>query len=288
MDQLLAHGISPSAINKFNQCPLDFYYRYIIGLGEEDVHEEQMSIATFGTVIHHVLEKFYNQFIDSFPTISDYKSLAESIDHYLDDSISANYSSYGTDTGFNLLARSVAKTMLLRIIQYEEELLIARNAEQLKMTLLKVEFPLIRALDHERYDWDRPVVMKGKGDRLDSISGIDYILDYKTGSVKDEDIELKPEIENLFAQNKSAKQLQLLAYIYMYAGEGHAAENIRAGFYSFTNHAGGYKFLEGKKEQVSTETLDRFEAAFMDWVKALYALEKFEHTKTSDYCQFCT
>ncbi len=287
LDQILAHGISPSAINKFNQCPLDFYYRYIIGLGEEVVHEEQMSIATFGTVIHHVLEKFYSQYVDSFPTNADYKSLEESMDFYLDESISANYSSHGTDTGFNLLARSVAKTMLIRIIRYEEELLIARNKEQLQMTLLKVEFSLIRSVEHEKYGWDRPVVMKGKGDRLDRISGIDYILDYKTGSVKDEDTELKPEIEILFKHNKSAKQLQLLAYIYMYAGEGHAAENIRAGFYSFTNHDSGYKFLEGKKEQVTNETLERFESAFMDWVKAVYSLEKFEHTKGCDYCQFC-
>ena len=56
LDIILAKGLSPSALNKLMLCPLDFYYRYILGLYEEDEVEENIESSTFGTKIHAVLE----------------------------------------------------------------------------------------------------------------------------------------------------------------------------------------------------------------------------------------
>jgi len=286
LDQLFAHGISPSAINKFNQCPLDFYYRYIIGLGEEEVQEEQMSVSTFGTVVHYVLENFYAAFKGSFPSDTDFDQLNDTLDERLTSAIEACYSAHGTDTGYNLLARIVAKKMLMIFIQNERKIINERRADSINTVLEEIEFSLKREVFTSKYDWNKPVVMRGKGDRLDHVAGVDYILDYKTGSVYDKDIVMK-DFDELFSKKGSGKQLQLMAYIYMHAAEGKEAQNIKAGFYSFTKHDGGYKFLNDEKIPVTNDVLEEFESAFVNWIKSIYQLEKFEHNPKSTYCQYC-
>ncbi|MFM7309800.1 MAG: PD-(D/E)XK nuclease family protein, partial [Flavobacteriales bacterium] len=119
LDELFAYGISPSAMNKYNQCKLDFYFRYIIGLGEEDEVEEQMSSATFGSIVHFVLEEFYAGFIDGYPNVQDFAELNSSLQTRLESAMKRKYKSQSTKYGFNYLAVEVAKQMLEKYIDYE-------------------------------------------------------------------------------------------------------------------------------------------------------------------------
>lgn len=59
MDERFSAGLSPSALNKLISCPLDFYYRYILGMKENSVVEENIESSTFGTKIHEVLERIF-------------------------------------------------------------------------------------------------------------------------------------------------------------------------------------------------------------------------------------
>ena len=287
MDELFSNGLSPSAINKFNTCPLDFYYRYIMGLGEEDVLEEQMSSATFGSVVHHVLENFYLRFKGSYPSVKDYDELKNSLDLYLAAAFEREYSKSSMKYGFNYLAGAVAKDMLLRIINFETGLLKKRNTEGIQPVLIDVEFPLQRDIDVSKYDWNRPIRLRGKGDRIENVAGKTLILDYKTGKVEEKDVNFNSSIESLVSENRSGKQLQLLAYIYMFTSAGSSPENIRAGFYSFMSHSKGFMFLGGDDDTVTQAMLDDFERAMVEWVKSMYSLEKFQHNPDSRHCEYC-
>jgi exonuclease V gamma subunit len=70
---LMAYGISPSAINKFMRCPLDFYYRYVVGLGEVESLEENMEASTFGSIVHDVLETLYKRFVGMTIQYADFE-----------------------------------------------------------------------------------------------------------------------------------------------------------------------------------------------------------------------
>lgn len=287
LDEICKAGLSPSSINKFNNCPLDFYYRYIIGLGEEDNPEEQMSSATFGSIIHHVLEKFYLEHKGNYPKKSHYESLKNSLGERLKIAIVNEYNDGLIDSGYNRLAISVASDMLKNFIRFEIKNLESRNSDNVSSRLIDVELGIRRELDVSKYNWSKPIAIKGKIDRLDEIDGVHHILDYKTGKVSPGDVTLSKDIAGLFQSKMSSKQLQLLSYLYMYAGTGIPVEKMQAGFYSFVNHGDGYNFLEGKDRSVSDATLMEFEAALMEWVEQLYALEKFEHNVESDYCEYC-
>jgi ATP-dependent helicase/nuclease subunit B len=288
LDALFEHGISPSAINKFNKCPLDFYYRYIIGLGEEEEPEEQIGVATFGSIVHYILEEFYGTYIGTFPELKDYDNFENALEDLLRKAMQNHFKIHQIDLGHNRLAYSVALAMLKRIINYERQLLAKRKGDGLVSRVEKIEFTLEREIETSKFDWAKPVKLRGKGDRLDSVSGIHYILDYKTGRVLQKDIEMKGNVEELFLDDNSSKQLQLLSYIYMFIGQGYNLENVRAGFYSFINHSQGYMILNGKDESIiDFETIQSFEVGFMNWVKRLYELESFCHNEESKHCEYC-
>ena len=62
VDAIFTKGMSASALNKYLSCPMDFYYRYIMGLGEEDIVEEEMNASSFGSIVHNVLEELFLPF----------------------------------------------------------------------------------------------------------------------------------------------------------------------------------------------------------------------------------
>ena len=50
------YGISPSALNTYINCHLQYYFRYIAGLREQEDIEESIEASTLGTAVHFVLE----------------------------------------------------------------------------------------------------------------------------------------------------------------------------------------------------------------------------------------
>ena len=57
------HKVSPSSLNTYIACPLQFYYRYIAGIRQEEEVEEFMESSTLGSAIHDALEKGYEDFV---------------------------------------------------------------------------------------------------------------------------------------------------------------------------------------------------------------------------------
>ena len=284
LDELFDRGISPSAMNKFNACKLDFYFRYILGLGEEDEVEEQMSSATFGSIVHLVLEEFYKPFIDSYPTDADFIELKSSLHVRLERAVKRIYRSQSTKYGFNYLAIEVAKRMLEKYIAYER----AEIQEGVRRTVVGVEVELKAEIDVQRYDWNKPIRLYGKADRVDMLHGRHRIVDYKTGKIGSDDYVIKvPLYDKIMDGKTSGKLVQLLSYIRMYQTNGVDPENIQAGFYAFGNIPPSVTELEIPEGMRAKEVMEEFERGLVDWVKTVYATERFEHNPGSEWCAYC-
>ena len=52
-------GVSPSALNKYNNCSLQFYYHYLAKIRVDDQVDEYADASTMGTAIHDALERVY-------------------------------------------------------------------------------------------------------------------------------------------------------------------------------------------------------------------------------------
>ncbi|MFM9984237.1 MAG: PD-(D/E)XK nuclease family protein [Flavobacteriales bacterium] len=288
LDELFSAGLSPSAMGKFNRCPLDFYYRYIIGLGENEEMEERMSAATFGSVIHDVLEHFYRDFIDSYPQDNDFDLLIADLKNKLQEAFGRLYSSSGISSGLNLLSLEVAAEMLTGYLRSEKSRSNSNAETTNSISIREIEFWMERDLPVDRFGWKKPIRLRGKGDRVEEIAGKHCIIDYKTGKVAPEDYTMKQDIADVVFAADRGKLLQLLTYIYMYAAKGHDPANITAGFFSFVRPSAGYSFLENAGDPAGSNAwIPAFEEAVVEWVRKTYEMPHFEHNPDSEYCQYC-
>src|SRR5690606_13004349 len=52
-------GISPSALNSYIECRLQFYFRHVAKIREADEVEEELDARVLGNFLHDVMENFY-------------------------------------------------------------------------------------------------------------------------------------------------------------------------------------------------------------------------------------
>jgi len=142
LDEFFNKPISASAINKYINCPLDFYYRYLLEFGEEESIEEEVESNTFGTFIHNVLEELYLPFsrhdkkgqkvIPQPPNIvtrdidlmlQKYEALIrnEFLKHFDDDASAF-------ESGKNLLSFRMATELTKRILEEERKFLLTQTS----------------------------------------------------------------------------------------------------------------------------------------------------------------
>lgn len=57
-----ALSVSPSALNTYINCPLQYYLKYICGLSEADEVSEEIDDALFGSIFHYVMKLIYEQY----------------------------------------------------------------------------------------------------------------------------------------------------------------------------------------------------------------------------------
>jgi RecB family exonuclease len=70
-------GFSPSALNTYLSCSLQFYYQNLLKLREKDLPEETMEDNTFGMVVHGALELLYTPWVGKTLTAKDIEGLVE-------------------------------------------------------------------------------------------------------------------------------------------------------------------------------------------------------------------
>lgn len=63
LDEYFSKGTSVSALNTYVRCPMDFYYQYVLGFGEEKQVEEEIEAGSLGSIIHETLEELYKPFL---------------------------------------------------------------------------------------------------------------------------------------------------------------------------------------------------------------------------------
>ncbi|MBR4296855.1 MAG: PD-(D/E)XK nuclease family protein [Bacteroidaceae bacterium] len=54
--------LSPSAINTYLNCPLQFYLQYVVGVSEDDELTEDVDSRHFGTLFHECMEQIYKPY----------------------------------------------------------------------------------------------------------------------------------------------------------------------------------------------------------------------------------
>lgn len=282
-------GISPSAWNTFMACKRDFYYKYLLKLHEQDEFEDEMSSSTFGTVVHKVLEDGLAKLKDDVLKRDDLIELKKNVSGLLRESVAEGYNLALTENGENYLHFAMAEATLNKLIDVE-----IKELEQIKdRKVLEVEMDLSHS-----FETDHPVFssirLHGKADRVDIEKGQVFVTDYKTGSVKSNDLALKGEWTEKLATGKAGKALQLLMYaaisLETLRVDGKPVDSVQSGIRSGRNAKVGLLSLSIDGHQM----IERNDAQkLLNWlVSQLNDVhvggEAVHHNEDASYCAYCT
>jgi RecB family exonuclease len=174
--------LSPTAITKYINCPVNFYYEYIAQLKELSNIDEDINALIFGNVLHRCLELVYEKY-------KLYPITTTQIDRILDNpnQIENKLNKAFRDNNFevpkegnNLLLKRVLKRLVVQILETDKK--------STPFSIVGLE-----ASDYQTQlmlDDGRTIALHGTIDRIDQVTYPDdglptyRILDYKTGTVK--------------------------------------------------------------------------------------------------------
>ena len=257
LKEIAEKGFSPSALTGYIRNPLDFYFQRILGLQEFEEVEETVAANTLGTIVHDTLEKFYKPYEDSFISKEHLSEMKGRIHEEVTSQFKKTFKGGTFTKGKNLIVFEVAKRFISNFINREISDVEAGN----DIKIIKIEAKL--ALEIPIPELSFPVKIQGKVDRVDEYNGQLRIIDYKTGLVKQGDLEIT-EWEELNQDYKFSKAFQVLTYALM-MGEEIPMNNFEAGVISFKNLGSGFlKFgtktsaFSKRDHQITEETLEIF------------------------------
>ena len=203
-------SLTPTALNTYIDCSLQFYFRYLSKLQSRSVPSSEST--RFGNLLHAVMEKLYTPWAGATATpvqAADIKALQKDIKSYIQAAFSNYYQPLPTDPipGQQLIEQAVMEKIIhqLLILDLNKAPFRILGLEMGKKTPLRVPFTLPSGM---------VVYLEGIIDRIDLHQGTVQVIDYKTNK---HDM-YASSIESLFEQSNKRRNkamLQLLFYTWL-------------------------------------------------------------------------
>ncbi|MBL7884423.1 MAG: PD-(D/E)XK nuclease family protein [Bacteroidia bacterium] len=285
LNKIADYGFSPSLLNKYINCSLQFYFHAIAKLRETEEVEEQIGADTLGNVIHLVLETMYLPYINTNLKIEHIKEMKKQTERITTDCFEKFYSKEEISYGKNLLTFKVALKFIDNFL--DNELKMVEDETKLGKPIF------IKGLEVElstEIDIGKKIKIKGKSDRIDAIGNTIRIVDYKTGQAKDNELNFT-EMDEMSNNSKLAKSFQLLSYAFMYQRMNPSIkENILSGIITFRELSKGLKTVKlNKNESLDTSVLDNFEVFLKNLLAEIFNTEiPFSQTDSTENCDYCS
>jgi ATP-dependent helicase/nuclease subunit B len=180
MDDILTKsGLSPSALNTYINCSLQYYFRYVAGLKEEDEMEESMDAATIGSAVHYALEKVFEQKLNAIVTIDFIDNQIQNkvlIEGLIREHLAKRFDYESLSSGKNLLLFKVCIKLTEEFLKQEKY-----NVQQLNDSGTDMRIEMLEGkLDYSIQMNGKAVKISGRVDRIEMVGDVIQIADYKT------------------------------------------------------------------------------------------------------------
>jgi len=292
--KLKNYTYSPTSIARYISCPLQFYLAAIARIKPKEEILEDVEQKAIGLVLHKILEELLNEIIQ-FSEKKDFliRERLENLDELLSEKFAENEETMGMSQteGKLYLSIELAKRNLQKYLTVIDKELIRSGFE-----VLQTEITLTGNVKIK----DDEISLKGIADRLDISADSIRILDYKTGRVKQDELNL-PEMENLFAELKWNKLFQLMMYAFLFKQNEdfirYANHQITAGIVSFQalhkdieNHiiTPNIKYDQAEYKYFPDTLLVEFEKHLTSLLEEILDEQRpFAQTDQNENCTYC-
>ncbi len=211
-----AGTLTPSAINKYIDCGLRFFYYYVMKMKPLEEVDEDFKDNDFGTVFHKAAENLYEKIITKANTTT---VTASALQHYIDNpgllyefidnAFRTEYFKNNTPVynGEQYIKRGVMHHFLLRLVKMDA----AYAPFQYVGSEAKIEMPCSFVSGCNNIS----VKLGGTIDRVDCKGDTIDVVDYKTGGGEKDDGNMS--LDDIFAHKKKAAGYHLQAFLYSIA-----------------------------------------------------------------------
>jgi len=286
-------SLSPSAINTWLGCRMRFYYQYVNRLKEPDSVSADIDPAMLGNILHDVMKNLYLPYTGSEISsemlnliLKNREFLAGAIDNAVDEQFKAGR--HDIASGNELIVRDVLRVYVDKILKSDRTIA--------PFVILNLEDSVVFNFPFFLNGSPVEISMGGKVDRVDNISGVTRIVDYKTGVVS----ESIGALEELFQDDRKKDSdgwLQTLLYCEAYLSQKPSGP-VRPSIYSVRKMNGSALSdkLKIKSKSSGEAVIDNYEtirAEFIDRLRDLISIifsgdEPFVKTKNArTKCVWC-
>lgn len=266
---------SASSINTYIDCPLKFYYQYVLRLKEKDDFLEEPDGAAIGTFIHELLESEFKPFIGNAPRIDD--AFKRSFFEAFHTKFDAEFMRQMKSDSF-----SVREVMLYRLNQF-----LDFEAKRDVESVLGLETEYAGSLPLGAHS----IRLVAKVDRIDRLPGNRIlVLDYKTGSKVETPAKIdslqRLDISNRSDIKKWIRSFQLPLYLY-FVMQAYPETSCDAALYQIKSL--DLTYLSKKVEEYPfDECMPIFFDALAAIMDELFDRERPFEPDHDAQCDFCT
>jgi ATP-dependent helicase/nuclease subunit B len=203
--RLRSMSFSASALEKYLQCPIRFYYERVLGLGPREELGDSLESSEVGNIVHSILSIFFETKKGKPLSISkgDYKAISTISDQVFRETLGDEA------TGSSYLTRSQVDVRLKDILDHHRS--VHRG-----VTIIDCERPYsvqvqLPSLGDVRFT--------GKIDRIHRQGNETFIVDYKTGEDPHISHLRKFDLEERSQWYKTFSPLQIPFYLFLYLNE---------------------------------------------------------------------
>ena len=210
--QKAADGLTPTGFEVYLQCPLSYYYTRVLSIGREEELGDDLDASQLGTCIHNILQRIYTPFVGGMVPSTALRQALKDLPQLMADEFGLHFSHGRSEEGRNYFLRSVAETQLRALL--EREAAMIEDGHTLGMVGLEVP---LQPVDVCTTDDGLKVRLRGKADRIDVLDGRLRVVDYKTGSVSQDELTFRTTPNRKGEIAVPGKWFQLMSYALLYA-----------------------------------------------------------------------
>lgn len=284
-------GISPSALNSYVYCPLDFYYKYVLKLREsdEDAVEDTIESHTLGNFIHNTLYEIYKPFLHKVVNENELETAKKFVPEFLKNQFLANYSIEDIQRGKNYLIYTIAEKLILKFINREIEEIKKLKKENKYLQIIALEQAFETEISFNCNGIEKKAKLTGRIDRIDKIGNTIRVIDYKTGNIIDRELKLNNVEEIIMSESNKSKAFQLLMYTVLYHQSLQVNDRLQTGIISLRYLKNPYFFLKvNNTDIISNDIILQTKNLVSLILEDIFNFEKpFTHNASASYCLMC-
>ncbi len=279
ISEWMENGISPSSVIEFTNCPLSFYYRYVLKIKEDNIPEKFLQPSEWGNGIHKTLENLYGQYdiIDIVKT----EKMIKDLNKLMDNEFNLIFSDKRHIKGKNAIVYYHYKKCISNFLKSELKSINSKGS--FKILHLEKEIVIDDYIDKKKKK--KQIKLKGIIDRIDSTSEGIRLIDYKSGLVKPQDL----NINNFDQIEKKSKAMQLLFYCMLFMKKENYNDPIFGQVISIKNTSQHCINLKVNQQNIiSNQHIELFKNWLWEIIQKINDPSMlFKHNNESKFCKWC-